>query len=148
MLGGDSEKRCQSGRPLLRWSAFDGRVPPSFVPHAAAGAEECSVLSIDSGCRTRWLATILSPIGFARSAVSPFHFQRSFKAVVGVTPRQYLEALRLNKLKEGRVWTEDRSGSRGSGIVQRRAHGYCFRGRPGRRNSWQGRSVTPLGLSC
>jgi AraC family transcriptional regulator of adaptative response/methylated-DNA-[protein]-cysteine methyltransferase len=35
------------------------------------------------------------------AGLSRFHFQRSFKAVVGVTPKQYLEALRLNKLKEG-----------------------------------------------
>ena len=35
------------------------------------------------------------------AGLSPFHFQRSFKAVVGVTPKQYLEALRLNNLKEG-----------------------------------------------
>jgi AraC family transcriptional regulator of adaptative response/methylated-DNA-[protein]-cysteine methyltransferase len=36
----------------------------------------------------------------ARQAkLSPFHFQRSFKAVVGVTPKQFLEAARLKKLK-------------------------------------------------
>jgi AraC family transcriptional regulator, regulatory protein of adaptative response / methylated-DNA-[protein]-cysteine methyltransferase len=37
----------------------------------------------------------------ARAGLSPFHFQRTFKAVVGVTPKKYFEALRLNKLKEG-----------------------------------------------
>jgi AraC family transcriptional regulator of adaptative response/methylated-DNA-[protein]-cysteine methyltransferase len=35
----------------------------------------------------------------AEAVMSPFYFQRSFKAVVGVTPRQYVEALRLKKLK-------------------------------------------------
>jgi AraC family transcriptional regulator of adaptative response/methylated-DNA-[protein]-cysteine methyltransferase len=31
--------------------------------------------------------------------LSPYHFQRSFKAIAGVTPRQYVEAARLDKLK-------------------------------------------------
>jgi len=31
--------------------------------------------------------------------LSPFHFQRLFKTVTGVTPRQFAEALRLKKLK-------------------------------------------------
>lgn len=35
----------------------------------------------------------------ARVGLSPFHFQRSFKAIVGVSPKQYLEAVRLKKLK-------------------------------------------------
>src|SRR5947208_150281 len=33
------------------------------------------------------------------AGLSPFHLQRSFKAIVGVTPRQYLEACRLKALK-------------------------------------------------
>jgi len=33
--------------------------------------------------------------------LSPFHFQRLFKAVTGVTPRQYADALRLKQLKGG-----------------------------------------------
>src|SRR5262249_40577467 len=35
----------------------------------------------------------------AMANLSPFHFQRSFKAIAGVTPRQYVEASRLKKLK-------------------------------------------------
>jgi AraC family transcriptional regulator of adaptative response/methylated-DNA-[protein]-cysteine methyltransferase len=33
------------------------------------------------------------------AGLSPFHFQRSFKSVVGVTPKQYQEACRLRTLK-------------------------------------------------
>ncbi len=37
----------------------------------------------------------------AVAKLSPFHLQRSFKAIVGLTPKQYLEAARLKKLKNG-----------------------------------------------
>ncbi len=33
-------------------------------------------------------------------ALSPYYFQRTFKSIVGVTPRQYVEALRVQTLKE------------------------------------------------
>jgi AraC family transcriptional regulator of adaptative response/methylated-DNA-[protein]-cysteine methyltransferase len=35
----------------------------------------------------------------ASAGLSPFHFQRSFKAVVGLTPRQFVEVCRLEELK-------------------------------------------------
>ena len=35
-----------------------------------------------------------------RAQLSPFHLQRSFKAVLGMTPRQYAEACRLETFKE------------------------------------------------
>ena len=35
-----------------------------------------------------------------RFELSPFHFQRRFRAVIGVTPRQYAEGLRMQTLKE------------------------------------------------
>jgi AraC family transcriptional regulator, regulatory protein of adaptative response / methylated-DNA-[protein]-cysteine methyltransferase len=35
-----------------------------------------------------------------RAGLSPFHFQRSFKKTVGLTPRQFAEACRLGTLKE------------------------------------------------
>jgi AraC family transcriptional regulator, regulatory protein of adaptative response / methylated-DNA-[protein]-cysteine methyltransferase len=36
-----------------------------------------------------------------RVDLSPFHLQRSFKAITGLTPREYLEAARLRLLKSG-----------------------------------------------
>ena len=35
----------------------------------------------------------------ARAGLSPFHFQRRFKAVIGVTPKEYQESCRLKALK-------------------------------------------------
>ncbi len=35
-----------------------------------------------------------------RAHISPFHLQRVFKQIVGVSPRQYIEALRLGRLKD------------------------------------------------
>lgn len=37
----------------------------------------------------------------ARVHTSPFHLQRQFKAVIGISPRQYIEACRLRALKTG-----------------------------------------------
>ncbi len=34
------------------------------------------------------------------AGLSPFHFQRTFKKVLGISPRQYIEARRLEKVKE------------------------------------------------
>ena len=36
-----------------------------------------------------------------RTGLSPFHLQRSFKAAMGLTPRQYAEACRMSLLKQG-----------------------------------------------
>ncbi|HEX4953924.1 MAG TPA: bifunctional DNA-binding transcriptional regulator/O6-methylguanine-DNA methyltransferase Ada [Thermoanaerobaculia bacterium] len=36
-----------------------------------------------------------------RAGMSPSHFQRTFREVVGVTPRQFVEACRLEALKQG-----------------------------------------------
>src|SRR5690349_21760978 len=37
----------------------------------------------------------------ARLGGSPYHFQRSFKRIVGVSPREYAEACRLARVKRG-----------------------------------------------
>jgi AraC family transcriptional regulator, regulatory protein of adaptative response / methylated-DNA-[protein]-cysteine methyltransferase len=36
-----------------------------------------------------------------RAGLSPSHFQKTFKAIVGLSPKQYLDAVRLRKLKKG-----------------------------------------------
>ena len=41
----------------------------------------------------------LKDLGLA-VGVSPYHLQRVFKRIVGITPRQYAEALRLGRIKE------------------------------------------------
>lgn len=43
----------------------------------------------------------------ARTGLSPFHLQRSFKAIVGLTPKQYVEASRLKLLKHGLKHSKD-----------------------------------------
>ena len=59
--------------------------------------------------RVRWVAAFIEQnlegdVSLARlsreAGVSRFHLQRSFKAAVGVTPRQYAEACRLRSLKK------------------------------------------------
>lgn len=59
---------------------------------------------IERLCRyieTRWDETLKLADLAARAGLSPFHFQRSFKAMVGVTPKEYQQAIRLKKLKHG-----------------------------------------------
>jgi AraC family transcriptional regulator of adaptative response/methylated-DNA-[protein]-cysteine methyltransferase len=43
----------------------------------------------------------------AQAGLSPHHFQRLFKRVIGVSPRQYVEARRLSRLKENMQRGED-----------------------------------------
>ncbi|MEO8027511.1 MAG: methylated-DNA--[protein]-cysteine S-methyltransferase, partial [Bryobacteraceae bacterium] len=47
-----------------------------------------------------------------RAGISPFHLQRSFKAIVGLSPKRYQEACRLKKLKG-----ELRSGEQVTGAI-------------------------------
>ena len=61
---------------------------------AAAIADLCRY--IERHCEERVDLKALA----ARAGLSRFHLQRTFKAAVGVTPKQYLEAHRLGKLKK------------------------------------------------
>lgn len=61
---------------------------------AAAIADLCRY--IERHCEERLDLANLA----ARAGLSRFHLQRTFKAAVGVTPKQYLEAHRVGKLKK------------------------------------------------
>jgi AraC family transcriptional regulator, regulatory protein of adaptative response / methylated-DNA-[protein]-cysteine methyltransferase len=80
----DGLRACLRCRPL----AAIGADPLEEKIRGACG-------SIESNSSERLTLTALA----AEAGLSPFHFQRAFKAIVGVSPRQYAEAHRLKKLK-------------------------------------------------
>ena len=47
----------------------------------------------------------------ARLGGSPYHLQRNFKRIVGVSPREYAEACRLGKVKRGLRQSDDITGA-------------------------------------
>ena len=47
----------------------------------------------------------------ARAGLSRFHLQRSFKAAIGLTPKQYVDACRLRKLKQSLRESRDVAGA-------------------------------------
>ena len=64
-------------------------------PMAASVAEVCRLLD-----RAEETAPTLANLS-AAVGVSPFHLQRAFKRLVGVTPRAYWDARRVARLKDG-----------------------------------------------
>ena len=62
-------------------------------PRAVLIARVCK--HIEANLDTKLSLSILS----AQAGISPYHFQRIFKQVVGISPRQYVEARRLSKMK-------------------------------------------------
>jgi len=72
--------------------------PDSVVvaPDYALVSRVCAVLHGD----TIEGETTLAALG-ASLEVSPFHLQRTFKRVMGITPRQYADACRLDRFKSG-----------------------------------------------
>jgi AraC family transcriptional regulator, regulatory protein of adaptative response / methylated-DNA-[protein]-cysteine methyltransferase len=79
-------------RPCLRCQPQRVRQPD---PNAQLAANVCRYIDEHSG-----EPATLESLGRALG-VSPFHLQRTFKAVTGITPRAYADSLRLNSLKAG-----------------------------------------------
>lgn len=115
---------CRSRLPLRRNVRFyrtaaqaerDGLRPCKRCRPLAASADEDTVRRIRELCRyieahsgeSLPLQTLAGQIH-----LSPHHLQRTFKAVLGVTPREYVEACRLAALKRGL-----RSGGPVSGAI-------------------------------
>jgi AraC family transcriptional regulator of adaptative response/methylated-DNA-[protein]-cysteine methyltransferase len=75
------------------------RCRPLEAPRGTASADKMWELCryIDSHSDSRVDLEALA----ARAGLSRFHLQRTFKAVVGVTPKQYADARRMAKLKSG-----------------------------------------------
>jgi AraC family transcriptional regulator of adaptative response/methylated-DNA-[protein]-cysteine methyltransferase len=57
-------------------------------------AQACRILDADDGADPVTLEELGRRVGW-----SPFHLQRTFRRIVGVTPRQYAEAKRLERLR-------------------------------------------------
>jgi AraC family transcriptional regulator of adaptative response/methylated-DNA-[protein]-cysteine methyltransferase len=82
----DGLRPCLRCRPLAAAGAD---------PYAERIRELCRYIETHSG-ESLSLRDLAS-----RAGLSAFHLQRSFKAIAGVTPKQYVEAARLRTLKSG-----------------------------------------------
>jgi AraC family transcriptional regulator, regulatory protein of adaptative response / methylated-DNA-[protein]-cysteine methyltransferase len=102
---------CPARRPRRENVTFFGRTEDAEKagfraclrcrPHAIGAAPQVEMVRAVS----RFIEQHLDePISLARLGsefhVSPFHLQRTFKAVLGVTPRAYADSCRLNHLKQ------------------------------------------------
>jgi AraC family transcriptional regulator of adaptative response/methylated-DNA-[protein]-cysteine methyltransferase len=68
--------------------------PANENPHAAVIAEICR--SIQAADTPRSLESLARQAG-----LSPYHFHRVFKAITGVTPREYAVAHRMRRVRDG-----------------------------------------------
>ncbi|OZI21313.1 AraC family transcriptional regulator [Bordetella genomosp. 9] len=78
---------------------------PPVHPHAALVEQACRAM--ESGTATD-LATLAEQAGMSR-----FHFHRVFKAVTGITPKAYAQALRASRARQ----ELDRAQSRGRSVT-------------------------------
>src|SRR5437762_4125982 len=65
-----------------------------LAPAAAVAVERARRLIEDHPDQTVTLATLAADVG-----MSPFHLQRTFKRLLGVSPREYQDALRVTRFK-------------------------------------------------
>ena len=86
-----SEAEQAGLRPCLRCRPLSD---PALSDPRAAIEDLCRY--IEQHCDQRLDLAILA----ARAGLSRFHLQRTFKAAVGLTPKQYLEVHRMSKLKK------------------------------------------------
>jgi AraC family transcriptional regulator of adaptative response/methylated-DNA-[protein]-cysteine methyltransferase len=102
---------CPARRPLRQNVRFF-ETPAQAAESGLRPCLRCHPLKVSSGNTAapwvekacRWIEQHLDdqlPLQRIASefSLSPFHFQRSFKAALGVSPREFIEALRLQRLK-------------------------------------------------
>ena len=87
------EQAEQAGfRACLRCHPRDARARD---PQIQMAQEVCRVIDENDG-EPVTLATLSSQLG-----VSSFHLQRTFKSIMGITPKDYAETSRVNRFKQG-----------------------------------------------
>jgi len=95
--GNPSEAERDGLRPCLRCHPLDAATDPA----AARIQELCRYIEAHPD-DPHGLAELAARVGLSR-----FHLQRSFKAAVGLTPKQYVEACRMRKLKQSLRTSQD-----------------------------------------
>lgn len=71
------------------------RIAAASDPRVAAVREACRMIEARAGETAPTLEELAKRAGF-----SPYHFQRLFSRLVGISPRQYGDALRLGRFRE------------------------------------------------
>jgi AraC family transcriptional regulator, regulatory protein of adaptative response / methylated-DNA-[protein]-cysteine methyltransferase len=113
---------CPGRRPLRQNVRFY-RTPDEAERDGLRACKRCRPLEVEasgSAARIRELCRYIETHPdespdladlAARAGLSRFHLQRSFKAAVGLTPKQYVDACRLRKLKQSLRESRDVAGA-------------------------------------
>jgi AraC family transcriptional regulator of adaptative response/methylated-DNA-[protein]-cysteine methyltransferase len=102
--------QCAARRPLREnvefFAAVDEARAAGYRPckrcrPAGRSPEDELVTLVDRACRTLEVSEMVPPLAALAAAAgkSPFYFQRTFKRIVGVTPREYAAAKRAEGLR-------------------------------------------------